>query len=78
VKRGQLDGTCRDFAQILVDDVADMFEINGERHDLHGAATLAIVSVAYPALEAAGELPALGTEKNDTAADTAAFGPKLP
>ncbi len=37
-----------------------------------------ICSVAYPVLEAAGELPALGTAKNDTAADPAAFGPKLP
>ena len=33
----------RELAQILVDDVADMLEIDGERHDLHGAAALALV-----------------------------------
>jgi phosphate:Na+ symporter len=37
-----------------------------------------ICSVAYPVLEAAGELPALGAAKNDTAADAVAFRPKLP
>jgi phosphate:Na+ symporter len=36
-----------------------------------------ICSVTYPVLEAAGELPALGTTKSDTATDAAAFGPKL-
>jgi phosphate:Na+ symporter len=35
-----------------------------------------ICSVAYPVLEAAGELPALA--KNETAAEAVAFGPKLP
>jgi Na/Pi-cotransporter len=38
-----------------------------------------ICSVAYPVLEAAGELPALDAAKNDTAAAAAAaFQPKLP
>ena len=37
-----------------------------------------ICSVAYPVLEAAGELPALGAAKNDTAADAVEFRPKLP
>ncbi len=37
-----------------------------------------ICSVAYPVLEAAGELPALGAVKNDTAADALAYQPKLP
>ena len=37
-----------------------------------------ICSVAYPVLEAAGELPALGAAKNDTAADGVEFRPKLP
>jgi phosphate:Na+ symporter len=37
-----------------------------------------ICSVVYPVLEAAGELPALGTTKNDTATDAVAFRPKLP
>ena len=37
-----------------------------------------ICSVAYPVLEAAGELPALGAAKNDTATDALAFRPKLP
>jgi phosphate:Na+ symporter len=36
-----------------------------------------ICSVAYPVLEAAGELPALGAAKNETA-DAVAFRPKLP
>jgi phosphate:Na+ symporter len=36
-----------------------------------------ICSVAYPVLEAAGELSALGAAKNDTA-DAVAFRPKLP
>src|SRR5271163_5000629 len=35
-----LDG---ELAQILVDDVADMFEVDSEGHDLHGAAALALV-----------------------------------
>ena len=34
-----------------------------------------ICSVAYPVLEAAGELPALGAAKNDPATDAAAFQP---
>ena len=37
-----------------------------------------ICSVAYPVLEAAGELPALSTANNDTAADPVPFRPKLP
>jgi phosphate:Na+ symporter len=37
-----------------------------------------ICSVAYPVLEAAGELPALGAIKNDTAGDALAYQPKLP
>ena len=37
-----------------------------------------ICSVAYPVLEAAGELPALGAAKNDTAADAVEFRPRLP
>jgi phosphate:Na+ symporter len=37
-----------------------------------------ICSEAYPVLEAAGELPALGAAKNDTAADGVEFRPKLP
>jgi phosphate:Na+ symporter len=37
-----------------------------------------ICSVAYPVLEAAGELPALSAAKNDTAADAVEFRPKLP
>ena len=37
-----------------------------------------ICSVAYPVLEAAGELPALGAAKNDTTAEAAEFRPKLP
>ncbi len=37
-----------------------------------------ICSVAYPVLEAAGELPALGAAKNDTAANAVEFRPKLP
>ncbi len=37
-----------------------------------------ICSVAYPVLEAAGELPALETSKNDPAGDAVAFQPKLP
>ena len=37
-----------------------------------------ICSVAYPVLEAAGELPAMGVAKNDTAADGVEFRPKLP
>jgi phosphate:Na+ symporter len=37
-----------------------------------------ICSVAYPVLEAAGELPALGTANNYTAADPATFQQKLP
>ena len=37
-----------------------------------------ICSVGYPVLEAAGELPALGAAKNDTAADGVEFRPKLP
>jgi phosphate:Na+ symporter len=37
-----------------------------------------ICSVAYPVLEAAGELPALGAAKNDTAAEGVEFRPKLP
>jgi len=37
-----------------------------------------ICSVAYPVLEAAGELPALGAAKNDAAADGLAYQPKLP
>jgi phosphate:Na+ symporter len=36
-----------------------------------------ICSVAYPVLEAAGELPALGAAKNDTA-DAVTFRPRLP
>ena len=36
-----------------------------------------ICSVAYPVLEAAGELPALGAAKNDTAAVAEEFRPKL-
>src|SRR6204780_440882 len=36
-----------------------------------------ICSVAYPVLEAAGELPALGAIKNDTAGDALAYQPKL-
>ena len=37
-----------------------------------------ICSAAYPVLEAAGELPALGVAKNDTTADAVEFRPKLP
>jgi hypothetical protein len=37
-----------------------------------------ICSVAYPVLEAAGELPVLGAAKNETAADGVEFRPKLP
>lgn len=37
-----------------------------------------ICSVAYPVLEAAGELPALGAAKDDMAADAVEFRPKLP
>ena len=37
-----------------------------------------ICSVAYPVLEAAGELPAREAVKNDTAADALAYQPKLP
>jgi phosphate:Na+ symporter len=37
-----------------------------------------ICSVAYPVLEASGELPALGAAKNDTATDAVAFRPRLP
>jgi phosphate:Na+ symporter len=37
-----------------------------------------LCSVAYPVLEAAGELPALGTAKSDTAANPVAVQPKLP
>jgi phosphate:Na+ symporter len=37
-----------------------------------------ICSVAYPVLEAAGELPALGAAKSDAAAETLAYQPKLP
>jgi phosphate:Na+ symporter len=37
-----------------------------------------ICSVAYPVLEAAGELPALQGTKNNTAADALAYQPKLP
>jgi phosphate:Na+ symporter len=37
-----------------------------------------ICSVAYPVLEAAGELPSLGAAKNDTTADAVAFQPKVP
>ncbi len=37
-----------------------------------------ICSVAYPVLEAAGELPALGAVKNDAAADGLSYQPKLP
>jgi phosphate:Na+ symporter len=37
-----------------------------------------ICSVAYPVLEAADELPALGAIKNDTAGDALAYQPKLP
>ncbi len=36
-----------------------------------------ICSVAYPVLEAAGELPALGAAKDDMAADAVEFRPKL-
>jgi hypothetical protein len=34
--------------------------------------------VAYPVLEAAGELPALDAAKSDAAADGLAYQPKLP
>jgi phosphate:Na+ symporter len=37
-----------------------------------------ICSVAYPVLEATGELPSLGAAKNDTTTDTVAFQPKVP
>ena len=37
-----------------------------------------ICSVAYPVLEAAGELPAREVAKNDTAADALTYQPKLP
>jgi phosphate:Na+ symporter len=37
-----------------------------------------IFSVAYPVLEAAGELPVLGAAKNETAGDGVEFRPKLP
>jgi len=37
-----------------------------------------ICSVAYPVLEAAGELPSLGAAKNDTTTDAVAFQPKVP
>jgi phosphate:Na+ symporter len=37
-----------------------------------------ICSVAYPVLEAAGELPARDAVKNDAAADALTFQPKLP
>ena len=40
----------RQLAQVLVDDVADVLEIDGERHDLHGAMALALVEAV------AGEL----------------------
>ena len=37
-----------------------------------------ICSVAYPVLEAAGEIPALGTTRSDAAADSLTYQPKLP
>jgi phosphate:Na+ symporter len=37
-----------------------------------------ICSVAYPVLEAAGELPARNTVKNDAASDALTYQPKLP
>jgi phosphate:Na+ symporter len=37
-----------------------------------------ICSVAYPVLEAAGELPARETAKSDSASDTLSYQPKLP
>jgi phosphate:Na+ symporter len=37
-----------------------------------------ICSVAYPVLEAAGEIPALGASRTDAAADALTYQPKLP
>ncbi len=41
-----LDLLGREFAQILVDDVADMLEVDGEGDDLHRPLSLALVETA--------------------------------
>ena len=38
-----LDLLLGEFHQVFVDDVTDVLEIDGERHNLHGAMSLAIV-----------------------------------
>jgi hypothetical protein len=44
--KSALDLFGRQFAQVLVDDVADMFEIDGEGDDLHCPFALALVEAA--------------------------------
>src|SRR6266478_7452588 len=38
-----LDFPASKFHQVLVDDVADMFEVDGERDDFHGATTVLLI-----------------------------------
>ena len=60
-------GLCLVTPQLVFDALADLKRIHSH-----------ICSVAYPVLEAAGELPALGAAKDDMAADAVEFRPKLP